>query len=172
MSQTYNSSNWHNKKIINLKQAHAIAAELKQQNKKLVTINGAFDLLHIGHLDQLEQAKQQGDVLFVGINSDQSVQSYKGENRPIINQQARAAMLAALICVDYVIIIDGPAKEIQNELLRAVRPDIHVNGPEYGPPENWIEWPVMQEVGAAGHRVEKINDFSTTEIIKKIASSE
>jgi D-glycero-beta-D-manno-heptose 1-phosphate adenylyltransferase len=161
-------TNWRTEKILTLEEAEKKAAELKEQGSSTVTVNGAFDLLHAGHLDQLEEAKKQGDVLFVGINSDKSIQGYKGKDRPFITEQARAAILAALICVDYVVIIDSEAKEVQNYLLRAVKPGTHVNGAEYGKPEEWIEYPVMQEVGANGYTVEKINDFSTTDIIKKI----
>ena len=151
-----------------INEAQSRAVELKESGKKLVTVNGSFDLLHAGHLDQLEEAKHQGDMLFVGINSDASVQEEKGKDRPINSEQARAALLAALECVDFVVIVDAPYAEVQNVLLRAVKPDVHVNGPDYGEPPSWIEWPIMQEVGATGCVVQRRNDLATSDIIKKI----
>lgn len=164
----FDKTNWRNDKIISLSEAKEIAEAAKKDGKNNVTVNGSFDLLHIGHLDQLEEARKQGDVLFVGINSDNSIKGYKGDERPFVPEEARGAMLAALECVDYVIVLDEKAEDVQNVLLRAVRPNVHVNGADYGAPEEWIEWPVMQEVGAKGYVAKKINDLSTTEIIGKI----
>lgn len=151
-----------------LEEAEQMAAQLKNQGKKIVTVNGSFDILHAGHLDQLEEAKRQGEVLFVGVNSDKSVREKKGERRPYFPEQARAAMLAAMACVDYVIVIDSPYNEVQNVLIRAIKPNIHTNGPDYGPVENWIEWPIMQEVGVKGYVMPRRNDFSTSALIDKI----
>lgn len=168
MEFKFDKINWRKEKILVLIEARIKAQELREQGKKLATLNGAFDLMHIGHLDQLEEAKKQGDVLFVGINSDKSVKEGKGAGRPINPEQARAALLAALECVDYVIVIDAPYKEVQDVLIKAIRPAVHVNGPDYGKPDNWIEWPVMQEVGAKGYVVNRRNDVSTSGIVKKI----
>lgn len=164
----FDTTNWRVDKIKTLEEASRVAEELKQRGKKIVTVNGSFDILHAGHLDQLEEAKKQGDALFVGVNSDASVREGKGEGRPYIPQEARAAMLAALTCVDYVIIIDAPYDEMQNVLLRAVKPSVHVNGPDYGMPETWVEWPAMQAVGASGYTVQRRNDLSTSEFVKRI----
>lgn len=164
----FDTTNWRTGKILTIAEAQRRADELKESGKRLVTVNGSFDLLHAGHLDQLEEAKHQGDVLFVGINSDASVQAEKGKDRPVNPEQARAALLAALMCVDFVVIVDAPYAEVQNALLRAVKPDVHVNGSDYGEPGSWIEWPVMQEVGAEGYVVQKRNDLATSDIIKKI----
>lgn len=133
-------------------------------------MNGSFDLLHAGHLDFLEEARQQGDILFVGVNSDTSVTEGKGVGRPIIGEEERAAMLAALECVDFVVIIDKPYDEVQDEILHLVAPDVHVNGAEYGPVEGWREWPVMQEVGASGYGVERRPNLATSDIVKRIKS--
>lgn len=162
---------WRYDKIISLEDAAQKAQELKAAGKKIVTVNGSFDLLHAGHLDMLEEAKQQGDALFLGINSDTSIRNEKGETRPIIGEQERAAMLAALMCVDYVVIINAPYDDMQNVLLRAIKPSIHANGAEYGAPEKWIEWPAMQEVGAQGHSVERRPGLATSDIVKKIKAS-
>jgi rfaE bifunctional protein nucleotidyltransferase chain/domain len=171
MIDKYNKSNWRVKKIVDLDGVKRVADGLREKGKKLVTVNGSFDLLHIGHLDQLEEAKKQGDILFVGVNSDKSIRGYKGSDRPFMSEEARAAMLAALECVDYVVVIDEEAPELQNVLLRAVKPDTHVNGAEYGEAEEWIEWPVMQDVGAKGYPAAKLNNLSTTDIVRKIQES-
>ena len=161
-------TNWRVEKIKTLEEAGEIAGKLKGEGRKIVTVNGSFDILHAGHLDQLEEAKKQGDVLFVGINSDASVREKKGESRPYVPQEARAAMLAALQCVDYVSIVDASYGDVPQVLIRTVKPDVHVNGPDYGPLETWLEWPVMQEVGAKGYVMGRRNDFSTSDLISKI----
>lgn len=156
-------------KILNIDQARGKAEELRNEGKTIVTVNGAFDLLQAGHLDFLEEAKQQGDVLFVGINTDISIQSKKGPTRPIISQEYRAALLAALACVDYVVVMDGLYdEEPHGSFLPAVRPNIHVNGEDHGPIETWVEYPAMQEIGASGYMVKRRPNLSTTEIIEKI----
>lgn len=161
-------TNWRNDKIISLIEAESRAAELRSQGKRLVTVNGSFDILHAGHLDQLEEAKKQADILFVGINSDQSIKGYKAKGRPFFPEEARAAMLAALSCVDYVMIIDEKEENVPKKLIRAVRPHLHANGEEYGKSEQWIEWPDMQAVGAEGYVIRKRNDFSTSGLVDKI----
>ena len=111
-----------------------IADKLRHENKKIVTINGTFDILHSGHLYILEEAKKQGDILIVGLNSDSSVKKNKGESRPINNEMERAKMLSSLKAVDYVVIFD---EQTPIELLKVIKPNVHVNGSEYG--EDCIE---------------------------------
>lgn len=159
---------WRYEKIVTVEKIKAIAERLRQGDRTVVTVNGSFDLMHAGHLDMLEEAKQQGDALIVGLNSDSSVREGKGLQHPIIPQEERAALLAALACVDYVVIVEAPYGEVHDILLRAVRPHVHVNGSEYGPPEQWIEWRTMQEVGAKGYMVERREGLATSDIVKKI----
>ncbi|MDD5110302.1 MAG: adenylyltransferase/cytidyltransferase family protein [Patescibacteria group bacterium] len=159
---------WRTEKIITLKTARERAAQLNRDGRRVVTVNGSFDLLHAGHLDLLEEARLQGDVLFVGLNSDASVREGKGGSRPIIPESERAAMLAALACVDYVVPIDAPYAELPARLLDAVKPDVHVNGSEYGAPETWVEWPAMRAVGAVGHTVSRRPGLATTDIVSRI----
>lgn len=166
MHETYP---WCAGKILSREQAAARAQELRDKGKRIITVNGSFDLLHPGHVTVLTEAKAQGDVLFVGLNTDASVKQYKGPDRPIVPEGERAAMLAALACVDYIVLFDEP--EIAREILLTVRPAVHVNGSEYGEPETWVEWPTMQEVGAKGHRVERRLGLATTDIIQKIKGS-
>lgn len=162
---------WRTEKIVTLETAAELAGKARAEGKRAVTLNGAFDLLHAGHLDMLEEAKQQGDVLFVGINSDASVKDGKGEGRPFIGEQERAATLAALICTDFIIIIDAPYKETQDVLIETVKPHVHVNGSEYGEPTRWLEWPAMQKVGAVGHAVERRPGLATSALVEKIIAS-
>ena len=103
-------------------------ARLKRAGKKVVFTNGSFDILHAGHVTYLEFARRQGDVLIVGLNSDSSVRRYKGDKRPINKQIDRAKVLAALECVDYVVIFgeDEPAK-----LIGELVPDVLVKGADW-----------------------------------------
>ena len=98
---------------------------LKSQNKKVVFTNGCFDILHVGHLRYLNEAKKQGDVLIIGVNSDASVKRLKGESRPINNQFDRAEMLSGLKAVDYTVIFEEDTPE---ELIATLKPSIHVKG--------------------------------------------
>jgi len=164
----YSTENWRMEKVLTLEQAANVASRLREQNKRIVTVNGSFDILHAGHLDQLEQAKGQGDVLFVGINTDVAIRQEKGSNRPIIAELPRIAMLAALTCVDYVVIMPGTYQaEPHSFLLPAIKPHVHVNGPDRGPVDTWTEWPVMQQLGIEGVTAVKHNDLSTSALLHK-----
>jgi len=153
-------------KILSREEAGGAAGEFRARGKRLVTVNGSFDLLHSGHLAILEEAKAQGDILFVGVNSDASVRRYKGSDRPIIPETERARMLAALSCVDYVVVIDE--LEAGAAIISLVRPVVHANGSEYGPPESWIEYPAMREYGTAGYLCSRRPALSTSDLIRKI----
>ena len=153
----FDRTHWRNEKIVAPDEAARIAARLRAEGRRLVTTNGSFDLVHAGHLDQLEEARRQGDVLFVGVNADSAVRAAKGPSRPLVPEEARAALLAALVCVDYVVIMPGSyAEEPMLSLLAKVQPNIHVNGPDYGEPFNWVEWPVMQKYGLPSGRMPRI----------------
>lgn len=142
-----------------------IAEKLKEQNKKIVTCNGVFDILHIGHVKFLEEAKKQGDILIVGLNSDSSVKKNKGPERPINNQENRAEMLVALECVDYVVIFD---EEDPRRLLSIIKPDVHANGEEYG--YNCIEAETVRKYGGKIHLIKNYGGFSTTKLINIVNS--
>jgi D-glycero-beta-D-manno-heptose 1-phosphate adenylyltransferase len=165
-------TNWRTEKILSTAEAAEVAARLREEGRRIVTVNGGFDLLHAGHLDQLEEAKKQGDALFVGINSDAAIKSEKGEGRPVVAEQARAAMLAALACVDYVVVMEGAYDdEPHGSFLPAVKPHVHANGPDRGEAETWMEWSVMHNLGVEGYTVTRRNDFSTTDLIGKMCNS-
>ncbi len=155
-------------KILTREQAAQRAAELRASGKTLVTVNGSFDLLHAGRLVSLEEAGAQGDVVFVGLNADASVRANKGPSRPIIPERARASLLAALACVSYVVILDEP--EAGAAIIELCRPHVHVNGREYGEPEQWVEYPTMQRHGVRGHVCARRPGLATTDILRKIAA--
>jgi len=134
-----------------------LAATLRAKGRRLVTVNGSFDVLHAGHLHILNEARSQGDVLIVGLNSDASVRSHKGPTRPIISDRGRAEMLLALRVVDYVHIFDEPDPIA---FLSELNPDVHVNGAEYG--ENCIERDVVIRNGGRLHLVDRIPNLSTS----------
>lgn len=166
------SHHWRYEKILALADAGKKSEALRSAGKIIVTVNGSFDLLQAGHLDFLEEAKQQGDVLIVGINTDEAIQAKKGVSRPIIPQQERAALLAALACVDYVVTMPGAYyEEPHGSLLPAIKPHIHANGEEYGHVESWIEWPVMQQLQIRAYQVKRRPNLSTSQIIEKIKIS-
>ncbi|HEY4000453.1 MAG TPA: D-glycero-beta-D-manno-heptose 1-phosphate adenylyltransferase [Candidatus Xenobia bacterium] len=100
----------------------------RSQGKSVVFTNGCFDLLHVGHVQTLETARSFGDVLIVGVNSDASVKRLKGERRPLVPEQDRARVIAALACVDRVVIFD---ESTPVETIDSIRPDIHVKGGDY-----------------------------------------
>ena len=143
-----------------------LSVSLKGQGKRVVTINGSFDLFHAGHLYILQQAKEQGDVLIVGLNSDASVKRYKGPDRPLVPETERADLLLGLRCVDYVHIFD---ESDPIAFLDAVRPDVHVNGAEYG--EDCIEAPTVKGHGGRIHLVGRIGGLSTSGLLDKIRAT-
>jgi rfaE bifunctional protein nucleotidyltransferase chain/domain len=115
-------------KIVSREGLHAILEEHRRAGRKIVFANGVFDLLHVGHVRYLQAARAEGDLLVVGINSDASTRKLKGDGRPILTERARAALVAALRVVDYVVIFD----ELDvNSLLRELQPDVHAKGTDY-----------------------------------------
>ncbi len=150
-------------KIKTQKEIVEIARRLKKNKKKIVTYNGSFDILHLGHIKSLEEAKKQGDVLIVLLNSDKSVHAYKGPNHPIISQQERAQILAALACVDYVVIFD----EINpKEILNKIKPDIHCHGADWG--KDCMERETIESNGGKIYILKIVPGLSTTGLVKKI----
>ena len=139
---------------------------LKAEGKKVVFTNGCFDILHPGHARYLFEARELGDFLLVAVNSDRSTRSIKGPERPIVPEDARAEVLAALTCVDGVIIFDedDPFKVIDYLI-----PDILVKGGDW-PEDKIIGADVVKKAGGQVRRIPYITGFSTTDIIKKIKS--
>src|SRR5271165_3524498 len=115
-------------KLVSRVDLRALLAQARSQNKRIVFANGCFDTLHVGHTRYLDAAKQQGDLLVVAVNSDSSVRALKGPNRPILDEHARAQLVAALRAVDYVVLFSGPNVE---SLLEELRPHVHAKGTDY-----------------------------------------
>jgi D-beta-D-heptose 7-phosphate kinase/D-beta-D-heptose 1-phosphate adenosyltransferase len=141
-----------------------LVKELKKQNKKIVFTNGCFDIIHKGHIALLNQAREAGDVLIVGVNSDTSIRALKGPGRPINNLEDRITVLAGLQSVDYVVSFD----EVNaSRLIQALRPDVFVKGGNYT--ESGIsEVPLLKKLGCAIKIIPYIEDHSTAYIIDKI----
>ncbi|MDY0189368.1 MAG: bifunctional D-glycero-beta-D-manno-heptose-7-phosphate kinase/D-glycero-beta-D-manno-heptose 1-phosphate adenylyltransferase HldE [Desulfuromonas sp.] len=144
-----------------------IIAHAQYHGKKIVFTNGCFDLLHAGHVSYLQRARQLGDLLVLGLNSDASVQRLKGPTRPLVQQDDRAQVMAALACVDYVVIFD---EDTPLHLIKTLRPDVLVKGGDYTP-ETVVG---RQQVESWGGRVELlpfIAGRSTTNLVEKISGS-
>jgi len=154
-----------NDRVLPLEALASVARELRSRGKRIVFTNGCFDILHVGHLRYLWEAARQGDVLVVGVNSDDSVRSLeKGDERPIVPQDERAEMVAALKPVDYVVIFDEPDPL---HTILAVRPDVLVKGADWDE-ENIIGAKEVKSWGGTVFRARLVDDRSTTDIIEKI----
>jgi D-glycero-beta-D-manno-heptose 1-phosphate adenylyltransferase len=152
------------KKVISLEQASTLTTSLKKDGKKIAFTNGSFDILHSGHVDYLIKAKQLGDILILGLNSDSSVKSYKGDKRPINAETDRAYVLAALEAIDYIIIFTESTPE---HLIEVLQPDIHVKGGDYTI-DTLPEAKIIQAYGGKIELVPFVPGKSTSTIIEKI----
>jgi rfaE bifunctional protein nucleotidyltransferase chain/domain len=159
---------WHDPKlkIKSTEELKEIAAQLRADGRKVVFANGCFDLIHVGHIRYLQNAKALGDALILGINSDASVTALKGKGRPLQTQDERAEILASLDCVDYVLLFDELTVDgILNEL----RPDIHVKGTDYtkeSVPERETVHAYGGQIAIAGDP----KDHSTRDLIQTVLS--
>ncbi len=156
-SLNQSTSHYH---IKTLDEISLLSAELKRRGKKVVFTNGCFDILHVGHVKYLEEAKSYGDVLILGLNSDASVRRLKGQSRPVNTQEDRAYILAALEAVDYVVIFDD---DTPLALIEAVAPHILVKGGDYEG-----KTVVGQEIANELRLVQFVDGKSTTKIIERI----
>ncbi|MFA5326563.1 MAG: D-glycero-beta-D-manno-heptose 1-phosphate adenylyltransferase [Prolixibacteraceae bacterium] len=141
-----------------------VLEQWKQQGETIVFTNGCFDLVHRGHIDSLAKAAEFGNKLIVGLNSDVSVSLLKGENRPLVDQQSRAVLLASMMMVDAVIMFD---EETPYQLIRNLLPDILVKGSEYKL-EEIAGYDIVLASGGRVERIELTEGFSTSDIIQKI----
>lgn len=151
-------------KIVSLEELHRLLAQHRERGRRVVLANGCFDLLHVGHVRYLEAAKQGGDLLVVGVNSDASVATLKGSGQPLLPAAERAQLVAGLAAVDYVIIFDSPTVA---GLIEALRPDVHAKGTDYTPETV----PEREAVRAVGGQVAIVGDpkqHSTRDLLATI----
>lgn len=139
----------------------------RDQNKKIVFTNGCFDLVHLGHLDYLSKAADLGDVLVIGLNTDASVRRLKGESRPVVDEQARAFMMASLRFVDAVVLF---GQDTPYELIQLVQPDVLVKGKDYKA-EEVAGYDIVMAKGGRVETIDLVPGYSTTALIRKITES-
>lgn len=142
-----------------------LVLKLQEQGKKIVFTNGCFDILHPGHVDYLCQARDLGDFLILGLNTDASVKKLnKAPNRPINNEITRAAVLAGLACVDVIVFFD---EQTPYELIQSIQPDILVKGNDYDA-EKIVGYDIVTARGGSVITIPLLQGFSTTGLIKRI----
>ena len=151
-------------KIVATTDLRELVAKAKAEGKRVVFANGCFDTLHVGHVRYLQGAKEKGDLLVVGVNADESVRCLKGPGRPILDEQARAQLVAAIRCVDYVVLF--PEANVER-LLEELRPDVHAKGTDYTP-ESVPERTVAERHGIAVVIVGDPKNHSTRELLASI----
>lgn len=150
--------------VKSLSEIKSLRKKFKEQKKKVVFTNGCFDLIHAGHVDYLTKAKALGDILIVGMNTDDSVRRIKGDKRPILNQDERAFLISSLKPVDYVTFFnEDTPKEIINEII----PDILVKGADWSK-DKIVGRDVVEKNGGAVKTIKFVNDQSTSKIIESI----
>lgn len=155
-------------KIMTAGELSARRDALDGEGRRLVFTNGCFDLLHVGHVRYLQQARALGDALAVGLNSDRSVRELKGEGRPINSESDRAEVLAALGCVDYVVIF---GEKRATELLQTVRPHVYAKGGDYTPESlDAGEREALAEAGAEVRILPLVPGKSTTSTLERVAA--
>ncbi len=151
-------------KVLQRDALRTAVADLRRAGKKIAFTNGCFDILHVGHVRYLQEARRQGDVLILGLNSDASVRAVKGPARPVVPEGERAEVLAGLACVDYIVLFD---EETPASLVAEIQPDVLVKGAD------WADKTVVgrETVEARGGRVVLIpyvEGASTTHLVEKI----
>jgi len=143
----------------------ALGERLRREGQRIAFANGCFDLLHVGHVRYLQGAREQGDVLVVGVNSDRSVAALKGPGRPLLGAEARCELVAALECVDYVVVFDELDAE---SVLRDLHPDVHCKGTDYSE-ETVPEREVMKALAGVVRIVGDTKNHSTRQLLAEIA---
>ena len=153
-------------KIISRPQITGLISNLKKKRQKIVFTNGCFDLLHVGHVRYLQEARAMGDCLVIGLNSDQSLRRIKDPARPLISEAQRAEVLAALECVDYIVLFD---EDVPFALIEEVRPDVLVKGADWSL-DKIIGADLVLSYGGEVRRVDLVPSISNSEIINRIIS--
>lgn len=150
--------------VKNLDELVIIRNDLKLQKKTVVFTNGVFDILHSGHVDYITKAKEKGDILIVGVNSDSSVRRIKGELRPIVPQHERAYIISSLKPVDFVVIFE---EDTPGKVIAKLAPDVLVKGADW-PIDKIVGREVVEANGGKVETIEFIHERSTTNIIKTV----
>ena len=150
--------------VLKLEELKKIISMAKSTDKKVVFTNGCFDIIHGGHIEFLQKAKSMGDILVVGLNTDQSVKKLKGENRPIKNEKERANILAALKYIDYITLFNETTPE---KLILEIRPDILVKGDDYKI-DDVVGREIVEGYGAKVELIPIVKGHSTTNTLEKI----
>ena len=151
-------------KILTLQDLETKLREWSKENKKIVFTNGCFDIIHQGHIDYLAKAKDLGDKLIIGLNTDLSVSEIKGKNRPIQDEKSRAIILASMQFVDAIVYFSDPTPY---ELISSIQPDILVKGGDYKP-EEIVGYDIVKQKGGEIKTIEFLEGYSTTSIENKI----
>lgn len=150
--------------LVKQEDLQGLLAKLRAEGKTIVTTNGCFDILHVGHVRYLKKTKSFADVLIVALNSDKSVKSIKGEGRPINNEDDRAEILNSLYFVDYVVFFD---EDSPRDLLAKIKPDVHTKGADYIV-DTLPEADVIMDNGGRIEFISFVEGKSTTSIIDKM----
>jgi len=154
-------------KIKSRKEAEAIAKYWASKGEKMAFTNGCFDIVHRGHIDYLSKAKDLGTKLILGLNTDASVQRLKGPQRPVVDEQSRAILMAALQFIDLVVFFD---EDTPYELIKALQPDILVKGSDYNA-EEIVGYDILMAKGGKVETIDFVEGFSTSSIVEKIKTS-
>ena len=155
-------------KIVSFESGISIVNQWKKSKLQVVFTNGCFDILHLGHIDYLEKARNEGDRLIVGLNTDASIIKIKGPDRPIVNENARARLLASMYFVDLIIAFD---EETPLKLIQSLKPDILIKGNDYDI-KNIVGADFVLENGGSVRTIELVEGYSTSSIIEKIKRQE
>jgi len=151
-------------RVVDLEELVSVRNSLRSQGKKVVFTNGCFDVLHRGHVEFLNEAKRCGDVLFVGLNSDDSVRRIKGKNRPIVPQEDRAYILSNLLAVDYVALFED---DTPRAMIESLLPDVLVKGADWSL-EEVVGKEIVERAGGEVRTIPLIPNRSSTGIIERI----
>lgn len=152
-------------KVMTLEELETALAEHRRRGERIAFANGHFDLLHVGHLRYLTDARRQGDLLVVAVNDDASVERLKGPGRPLVPAAERAELLAGLVPVDYVVIFEG---DTPAPVLDRLRPDVHCKGTDYGSPQKVPEYEAVRRYGGETRLVGDPKDHATTDLISRV----
>lgn len=154
-------------KILNREKLENQLAYWRFKDQKIVFTNGCFDLLHLGHIDYLSKAKDLGDVLIIGVNTDDSVRRLKGESRPITNENSRSTIMASLQFVNAVVLFD---EDTPYELIKQLQPDVLVKGSDYKA-EDIVGYDLVKAKGGEIVTIDFLEGYATTTIEDKIKKS-